>query len=101
MKLVQMFLPLYDNNGRRFPAKAYSTERDLLVERFGGVTAYMRSPARGLWKDEGKKKRDDMVILEVMVRRTDRQWWNNYRHKLERRFKQKELVVRSQDMKLL
>ena len=42
-----------------------------------------------------------MVILEVMVRRTDRQWWNNYRHKLERRFKQKELVVRSQDMKLL
>ena len=77
MKLVQIFLPLYDHNGRRFPAKAYSTKRNLLVERFGGVTAYMRSPARGLWKDGGKTKRDDMVILEVMVRRTDRQWWNS------------------------
>ena len=101
MKLIQIFLPLYDNNGRRFPAKAYATERDILVERFGGLTAYMRSPARGLWKDGGKTTRDDMVILEVMVRRTDRKWWNNYRHKLQKQFKQKELVVRSQDMKLL
>ena len=42
-----------------------------------------------------------MVILEMMVRRVDRKWWNDHRHKLQRRFKQKELVVRSQDMKLL
>ena len=61
----------------------------------------MRSPAKGLWKDEGKTRRDDMVILEVMVRRVDRKWWNDHRHKLQRRFEQKELVVRSQDMKLL
>jgi hypothetical protein len=42
-----------------------------------------------------------MVILEVMVRRVDRKWWNNYRHKLQKRFKQKELIVRAQDMKRL
>ena len=48
-----------------------------------------------------RKRRDDMVILEVMVRRVDRKWWNDHRHKLQRRFEQKELIVRSQDMKLL
>ena len=101
MKLVQIFLPLYDNNGQKFPARMYAAERATLVERFGGVTAYMRSPAKGMWRDGGKTKRDDMVILEVMVRRVDRKWWNDHRHKLQKRFKQKELVVRSQDMNLL
>jgi hypothetical protein len=101
MKLVQIFLPLYDNKGRRFPARAYTREREILVERFGGLTAYMRSPARGLWKDGAATTRDDIVILEVMVPRLDRKWWNDHRRKLQKRFKQKELVVRAQDMKLL
>jgi len=100
MKLVQIFLPLYDNAGKRFPASMYASEREHLIERFGGVTAYMRSPAHGLWRDGGKTQRDDMVILEVMVRRLDKKWWDDHRHKLQRRFKQKELIVRSQDMKL-
>ena len=68
----------------------YAAERATLVERFGGVTAYMRSPAKGLWRDGGKTKRDDMVILEVMVRRVDRKWWNGHRHKLQKRFKQRD-----------
>ena len=55
----------------------------------------MRSPAKGLWKNDGKTTRDDMVILEVMVRRVDRKWWNDHRAELQRRFEQKELVVRS------
>ena len=46
MKLVQIFLPLYDNNGQKFPARMYAAERATLVERFGGVTAYMRSPRK-------------------------------------------------------
>jgi len=101
MKLIQIFLPLYDNNGKRFPARKFAAERDVLVNRFGGLTAYTRSPARGLWKDGTQTSRDDIVIFEVMVRRVDRTWWNNYRHAVQKRFKQKELIVRSQDMKLL
>ena len=101
MHLVQIFLPLYDNKGKRFPRRAYATERDILVERFGGLTAYMRSPAQGLWKDGGATSRDEIVILEVMVKRIDQAWWKRYRHKLQRLFKQKEVIVRSQVMKLL
>ena len=67
MKLVQIYLPLYDNNGRRFGKAMYARERERLVERFGGVTAHMRSPAHGLWKEGLRTKRDDIVIFEVMI----------------------------------
>ena len=63
MKLVQIFLPLYGNNGRRFPAALYARERERLVERFGGLTAHMRSPAHGRWRDGARTKRDDIIIF--------------------------------------
>jgi hypothetical protein len=94
-------LPLYGSNGRRFPAALYARERDRLVERFGGLTAHVQSPAQGLWKDGRHVKRDEIVIFEVMVRRVDRKWWAEYRFRLQKRFKQKELLVRVQDIKIL
>ena len=102
MKLVQIFLPRYADNGRRFPAAIYARERELLVERFGPLTAFTRSPVRGLWKSDGRTtKGDDLVIFELMVRRLDHKWWNNYRFKLQKRFRQKSLRVRVQDAKLI
>jgi len=101
MRLVQIFLPVYDNNGRRFPARMYAQERKRLIARFGGLTAYARAPAHGLWKDGARTKRDDIVIFEVMTRKIDSKWWNAYRHELQKRFKQKELLVRAQDVKVL
>ena len=101
MKLVQIFLPLYDNTGKRLPKTLYSRERDRLVRRYGGLTAQMRSPAQGLWKTGPRVKRDDLVIFEVMIRKVDRKWWMDYRSRLEKRFKQKALLVRVQDVKVL
>jgi hypothetical protein len=102
MKLVQIFLPRHADNGRRFPAALYARERELLVERFGELTAFTRSPVRGLWRSDAQApKGDDLVIFELMVRRLDRQWWNNYRYKLQKRFRQKSIRVRVQDAKLI
>ena len=101
MELVQIFIPLYDGQGKPFARSLYARERKKLTERFGGLTAYMQAPARGLWKDGGKTKRDDLVIFEVMVPRLKRAWWTKYRRSLERTFKQKELLVRLQKVKLL
>ena len=72
MRWVQIFLPLNDNSGRRFPAGLYARERERLVERFGGVTAHMQAPVKGLWKTGSKSDRDDLVIFEVMVRKVER-----------------------------
>lgn len=100
--LVQLLLPLYDNAGRPFPAKRYTAIRDELTERFGGLTAYTRAPAQGLWQEsDGPPKRDDIVVYEVMTDTLDRAWWRVYRRTLEQRFAQEELVIRSQAVERL
>ena len=93
--LVQILLPIYDNDGNKFPSDFYASARSELAERFGGLTAYTRAPAEGLWASGGQVKRDDIVVLEVMIERLDRQWWRAYREELERRFRQDQIVVRA------
>ena len=101
MYLVQLLLPLYDNAGVRFDQKLFTTVREELVERFGGITAYSRAPAHGLWHDSEQLVRDDLVVYEIMAKRLDRRWWRTYRRKLERRFQQEQLVIRSNKIVML
>jgi hypothetical protein len=101
LKLIQIFLPRYDNNGRRLAAALYARERERLVERFGGLTAFTQNRAHGLWKENGRTHRDAIIIFEVMIRRVDRKWWTLYRYRLQKRFRQKELLVRVQEVKVL
>lgn len=102
MNLVQLLLPLYDAKGKRFPASAYDDVARELTERFGGLTAYVRAPAKGLWKEEpGKTRRDDIAVYEVMVESLDPAWWKSYRESLEKRFDQDEIVVRAHEIRRL
>ena len=102
MHLVQILLPLYDRGGARFPQSHYDAVAKELTERFGGLTAYVRAPAAGLWQEEGgHTQRDDIVVYEVMAERLEPAWWADYRRGLERRFAQDELVVRAQEMQRL
>jgi hypothetical protein len=97
--LVQLLLPLYDNDGEALPASLYAAVRTELTERFGGLTAYTRAPAEGLWTESsGPTRRDDIVVYEVMTPTLDRAWWRGFREDLERRFRQNELVIRAQDV---
>jgi len=102
MHLIQLLLPLYDNDGVRQPDELFRRVRSELTERFGGLTAYSRAPALGAWQDDaGHTGHDDIVVYEVMVEEIDRAWWNSYREQLEHAFRQRELVVRAQDITLL
>lgn len=96
MQLVQLFLPVYANDGAPFPKAQFDTVRAELTDKFGGVTAYLRSPAVGLWEDaDGDVCRDDVILFEVMAPALDRPWWNSYRRTLEERFSQDEVLVRA------
>ena len=97
MKLIEIFLPLNDNAGRKLPKTVFAETRDQLIARFGGLTAYSRSPARGFWKDKGKTTRDEIVVFEVMAKRADKKFWRGYKRELEKRFRQEEIVVRMLD----
>lgn len=102
MHLVQLLLPLYDPAGARFPHAQYEAVRAELTKRFGGVTAYLRAPAEGLWQEpDGGVERDDVVIHEVMVDELDRGWWAAYRERLRVSFAQEALVVRASSIELL
>ena len=96
MYLVQLLLPLYDNDKKPFSRADFETVRQDLTQKFGGVTAFQRSPAVGLWKEgEDDVSRDDVVMFEVMTENLDEGWWKEYRESLQRRFRQEELVVRA------
>ena len=75
--------------------------RDELAARFGGVTAFRRAPAEGVWREGGVESRDRVVIFEVMADALERDWWRVYREELERRFRQEKMVVRATEFEEL
>lgn len=99
--LVQLLLPLQDNDHRSFPEHQFKQIQQELKEKFGGVTAYTRSPAEGQWCNDGTVWKDDIVIYEVMVSDLEPLWWENYRQQLERRFGQDQLIIRALSMQRL
>jgi hypothetical protein len=102
MFLVEFLLPVADNHGARIPKDEFDRVRRELTDRFGGVTAFMRSPAIGHWADDsGVVRRDDLVGFEVMTETLDREWWRSYREQLGKRFRQQEIVMRASSFELL
>ena len=94
--LVQLLLPLRRRDGAEVPAERFADVRVELTERFGGVTAYTRSPATGLWKrTDADVERDQVIMIEVVVEVFDREWWSQYRTQLEQRFGQEEIHARA------
>ena len=93
MHLVQVLLPLHDNDGRDSPAAHFTEVRTELTERFGGVTAFIRAPAVGLWKESTEVNRDEVVMFEVLAEELDESWWSTYREQLENKFCQDEVLV--------
>ena len=95
MQLVQIFLPLYDNNKQLFAKSLYDDLRNKLKDRFGGITFYRNTPAEGLWKDEaGKTNYDELIIAEVMVKDLDKEWWKQFKRNLTQIFRQDEILIR-------
>jgi len=102
MYLVQLLLPLYDNDQRALPKALFRSVSEELIEQFGGLTTYSRAPASGYWLEDGDNPvHDESVVYEVMTEALDRKWWAEYRAELECRFRQKTLVVRAHSLTLL
>src|SRR5437764_2999416 len=102
MSLIHILLPLTDNAGRPRGRELLRAVAGELTERFGGLTAHTRAPAEGLWReDSSATSKDEIVIYEVMVEDLDEKWWREYRRGLEKRFRQEQVIVRAQEVRLL
>jgi hypothetical protein len=107
---IEIFVPVAD--GR---AGLYDLREDLAA-RFGGVTAFERAPATGLWREDGQEGgqesgqesgqaasaparaqivREPVVILETMADDFDPNWWRAFREGWEARLGQRQLLVRA------
>lgn len=67
MIIVELYIPLADNDGRTFGADHHAAFEQVLTARFGGATRLPGS-ASGIWSDSGRTYRDDLVIYAVAVR---------------------------------
>jgi len=94
MYLIQIVLPLYDNDKQTFDKRLFDKVRDDLKDVFGGVTLYRNSPAEGAWNDETGTDYDELITAEVITDSLDKAWWQQFKHEMEQTFKQKELMIR-------
>jgi hypothetical protein len=95
MVLIQLLLPTTGTTSHDVMTALAETRRELLAT-FSGVTAYVRSPAKGLWTaPDGRVEADDVVMVEVVTATFDRAWWRAYGTTLARRFDQDTIHVRA------
>jgi len=98
MVLIQLLLPTRKADGSDAMICLGETRRELAA-RFKGVTAYVRSPAKGLWvSPQGRTEADDVVMVEVVTRTFERPWWRAYAATLAQRFQQDTIHVRALPM---
>ena len=104
MVLIQLLLPtsISDAAGTPDAMAALGDTRRELAAAFDGLTAYLRSPASGVWTTpNGRQDQDDVVMVEVMTETFDRTWWRGYVAVLAKRFGQDEIHIRALDIQTL
>jgi hypothetical protein len=101
MVLIQLLLPTTGTTTADSVAPLAQTGREL-AERFKGLTAYLRSPARGWWTAaDGRTEQDDVVMVEVVTDAFDKAWWRTYAATLAQRFGQESIHVRAVPVDML
>ena len=101
MVLIQLLLPTSRAPNPEGLGPLAETRRELGA-RFNGLTAYLRSPAKGLWTaPDGHIEQDDVVMVEVVTETFDRAWWRTYSETLAERFDQDTIHIRAMPVELL
>ena len=93
MFLIQILIPLTDNEGKKFSSEKFSSVKDILMKKFGGLTVFSQAPAVGLWEKTKKEVlRDQIVVFEIMTKKKKYNWWKDFRKWLEKEFEQDLLL---------
>ncbi|NKQ86852.1 hypothetical protein C3Y91_21310 [Rhizobium sp. UPM1133] len=100
MHLIQVFIPAAPQVPIDVEDVIATVQREM-TERHGGATAYLNSPAKGLWSNGEGAEEDDVIVIEVMVDTLDKAWWHQYRRNLEQLLRQDALLVRALPVEVL
>jgi hypothetical protein len=95
MFLIETFLPLTRGDGSALDRRIFDRIKKEFTDRFGGVTAFVQSPAEGAWKAATSEVVEDrVVVLQVMADEINQQYWRDFRRQLEHELRQEEILVR-------
>jgi hypothetical protein len=76
--------------------------RQRLTEAFGGMTAFVRAPADGAWRNhEDVIEQDEIVIVETMVETLDHAWWAQLKSDLEAQLGEDDILIRAHKVERL
>lgn len=94
--MIRLFLPIYDKDGMKFPDHYYTTLHKKLSKKFGGLTVYTRSIAKGFWKAKAKVTiKENVLIHEVMAANVDKLFWQKIKSSMMKKFAQRDLLITS------
>ncbi|RFS17727.1 hypothetical protein [Emticicia sp. C21] len=103
MYQIEILLPLADNKDKPFKSEYFEQVQQHLTEKFGGLTAFTRTPAEGLWKQSkgSKATHDDIIIFEVLTPTIKKGWWQDYKEELKVIFRQEDIIIKVMKMELV
>ena len=89
MHLIQILLPLTDNAGRPYPDDLLQGIQSELSQCFGGLTAYRRAPAKGVWtRGHPKHRRRHCGRRSDGTEHWTPHWWREFRTRLQQILRQ-------------
>ncbi|MHA4896281.1 inorganic diphosphatase [Pedobacter sp. PWIIR3] len=94
--LIQLQVPVYDVEGKRFPKRHFTQLHQQLTDKFGGLTVYSRSIANGFGnQDEGPTVKEKILVYEVMAENVELDFWKKLKASLMKKFEQDDLMMSS------
>lgn len=91
---IQIYVPLFDNDGTEFSEEPFLNTQEELAEKFGGLSS-QESLISGIWRESGHVYHDKLRCLFVLVDNTEanRRFLRDYKETLKKRFRQLEILM--------
>jgi ABC-type uncharacterized transport system YnjBCD substrate-binding protein len=101
VKEYDLFVPLYDNDGRPVEPQQFQALQQL-IDQFGGLT-FFPQPNEGFWTVAGVTYRDAIVIYRVLTSDAQeaRQFLSALKERLKEQLQQEEILIVERDVEML
>lgn len=105
--IFYLLIPLRDNMGTRFSAADHDIVQEFLIEKYGGITIQHnpQHPLMGrcLSPSRNVVDRDELMMLGVATEDINeaRKFFSSYKHELEKKFQQEEIMIWEQTVEVL
>src|SRR6266511_87715 len=98
VKEYDLFVPLYDNDGRPVEPQTFQALQQQLLQQFGGLT-FFPQPNQGFWTMAGLTYRDAIVIYRVITSDAQeaRRFWSALKERLKHELQQEEILIVERD----